>query len=207
MPDTPSASLLPSDGPRRTSAREFKPVGALGLEYGQIVRIERPKVGLWKQDLVERPRKRARNRKRARRRGRPSQLPDVVELKLERPPVWMQLGDAELRQEVRRQLDVRELELIEGRRRSGREVLGAKGVLAQSWDGFPRRPEELFGTQPKVAGSFWARVQALQRIREFEQAHAEARARFVGGDREVVWPWGTWQMRVRYCVPCETSPP
>ncbi len=29
MPDMPSASLLPSDGPRRTSAREFKPVGAL----------------------------------------------------------------------------------------------------------------------------------------------------------------------------------
>ena len=175
------------------------------LEYGQIVQIERPKVGLWKEEPVERSRKRSMNGEQTRRRGKPSRLPDIIEFELVRPRVWMHLGDTELRAEVRRRLDKRELELIEMRRRAGKEVLGIKRVLAQRWNASPRRSEELFETKPRVAGRGWR--QELRRIQDFVAAHARARARFLAGDRCVVWPAGTWQMRVRYGVPCETSPP
>jgi hypothetical protein len=186
-------------------SRQWPGFSTLRLEYGQTVRIERPKVGLWQEPVQERARQRTRERRRDARRGKPSRLPEVVEFKLERPPVWMELSDAELRAEIRRRLDAREMEWIEQRRRDGREVLGRKRVLAQRWDGFPRAEEELFGVQPRAAGRLWQRIAALQRIRGFVEAYRQARERFLGGERDVVWPLGTWLMRVRFGLPCETS--
>ena len=180
------------------------------MNYGETRSIERPRIGLWKraQLKVERKRVRRQNPKRARHRGKPSVLPEVVELRLVRPPVFAKLSDVELRAEVRRRLDARELELIEWRKIQGKEVLGASRVIAQPWYGFPGRPEDLFGTEPAVSGrSKWARIEALQRREEFEAAHALARARFLEGIRDVVWPWGTWLMRVCYGLPCKTAPP
>lgn len=175
-------------------SKQWRGFSTRRLEYGQTVRIERPRVGLWKEP-GEKPQRRC----------KPSRLPDVVEFELVRPPVWLQLGDAELRAEVRRRLDKRELELIEMRRRVGTEVVGMRRVLAQRWNTFPRRPDDLFETRPRAAGSGWK--EELRRLREFVVAHARARARFLAGERGVVWPAGTWQMRVRYGLPCETAPP
>ncbi len=81
-------------------------------------------------------------------------------------------------------------------------------MLAQPWYGFPGRPEDLFGTSPGVSGkSKWARIEALQRRVEFVLAHGIARARFLAGERDVVWPFGTWLTRVRLGLPCENAPP
>lgn len=177
-------------------SRQWPGFSTLQMEYGQMVRIERPKVGLWKEDACHGKSSR----------GKPSRLPEVVEFTLERPPVWMELSDAELRAEIRQRLDEREMELIEQRRRDGRDVLGRKGVLAQRWDGFPRTPEPLFETKPRVAGRLWLRIAALQQLRDFEDAYRRVRARFLEGERDVVWPVGTWLMRVRFGLPCEMAP-
>lgn len=180
-------------------SRQWPGFSTLHLEYGQKVRIQRPNVGLWKEEPVS-------NKRSGRRpRCKPSRLPDVIEFELVRPPVRRELGDVQLREEVRRMLDERELQLIEERRRAGKDVLGIRHVLAQRWNHSPKEPEELFARKPRVAGSGWA--QELQRIREFVVAHARARARFLAGYRNVLWPVGTWLMRVRHGVPCETSPP
>lgn len=183
-------------------SRQWPGFSTLQMEYGQRVRIERPKVGLWKEE----PEHRGAAGRGKPSRGKPSRLPEVVEFTLERPPVWMELSDAELRTEIRRRLDEREIELIEQRRRDGRDVLGRKGVLAQRWDGFPRTPEELFVTKPRVAGRLWLRIAALQQLRSFEEAYRRVRARFLEGERDVIWPVGTWLMRVRFGLPCEMAP-
>ena len=179
----------------------------LRMAYGEARRIERPKLGLWRRALLERHRKQRRNPKRARHRGKKSVLPEVVELRLVRPPVFTELSDAQLRADVLRRLDARELELIAARLQRGQEVLGAAKVIAQPWYGFPGRPEDMFATNPGVSGrDKWARIEALGRRREFEAAHARARACFLAGDRGVLWPAGTWLMRVRYGLPCEPAP-
>ena len=191
-------------------SKQWPGFSTLRMQYGESRAIERPKVGLWKRDeVVENTRRRkARDPKRARRRGKSSVLPKRVELRLVRPPVCGQLSDGELRGEVRPRLDGRELELIEGRRERGVDVLGVKKVLAQPWYGFPGRPEDMFGTNPGVSGkNKWARIEALQRRKEFVEAYALARARFLAGVRDVLWPFGTWLMRVRYGLACETAPP
>ena len=193
-------------------SRQWPGFSTLRMAYGEVKVIERPKLGLWKraQQKVERGRTRgrSRSRKRASYQGKPSVLPERVELRLVRPPVFARMSDAQLRAEVLRRLDARELELIAARRERGLEVLGAAKVMAQPWYGFPGRPEDLFGTEPSVSGrSKWARIAALQRRAEFEAAYARARAQFLAGIRDVVWPAGTWLMRVCYGLPCETSPP
>jgi putative transposase len=190
-------------------SKQWPGFSTLRMKYGEVVVIERPKVGLWKRDaVVERRRRKRRDPRRAGHRGKPSVLPARVELRLVRPPICRELNDGEARAEILRRLDARELELIEGRRDRGVEVLGVAKVLTQPWYGFPGRAEDMFGTQPGVSGkSKWARIEALQRRKEFREAHALARARFLAGIRDVLWPWGTWLMRVRFGLPCETAPP
>lgn len=197
-------------------SKQWPGFSTLRMKYGETRTIERPKVGLWKREgerergetVENRGRRKAREPKRALHRGKPSVLPEVVELRLVRPPVYRMLSDAELRAEVWERLDARELELIEERRARGAEVLGAAKVLAQPWYGFPGRPEDMFGMDPGVSGkSKWARIEALQRRKEFAAAYALARARFLAGVRDVLWPFGTWLMRVRFGLACETAPP
>jgi REP element-mobilizing transposase RayT len=188
-------------------SRQWPGFSTLRMEYGQTVKIERPKVGLWKDDGVERPRGRGSVRGRGSKRAKPSRLPEFVEFTLERPPVHMECSDAVLREEIRQLLDVRERELIEQRRREGRDVIGRRAVLAQRWDTFPRRPDELFGLQPRVAGNLWSRIAVLQQLRCFVDAYRQTRTRFLNGELDVIWPFGTWAMRVRFGLPCGASPP
>jgi putative transposase len=190
-------------------SQQWPGFSTLQMTYGQTLKIERPKVGLWKgvEAQAERTRERPRQPERARHRGKPSRLPDVVELKLERPPIYLSMSDAELRAEVWERLDARELALIEKREHAGKGVLGVAKVLAQPWYGIPVHPEELFGLQPRVASeSKWARIEALQRRRDFYDAYSQARAAFLNGIRDVVWPIGTWLMRVRFGLPCVVAP-
>jgi putative transposase len=189
-------------------SKQWPGFSTLRMKYGETRKIERPKLGLWTQaqTQIERGRKRPRNSERDQHRGKPSRLPDVVDLTLERPPIYIELSDAELRTELRQQLDAEELALIKKRGHEDREVLGVSKVLAQPWYGFPGRPADMFGTNPTVSGrTKWVRIEALQRRREFELAYARARASFLAGIREVLWPFGTWLMRVRFGLPVETS--
>jgi putative transposase len=191
-------------------SKQWPGFSTLRMKYGESVVIERPKVGLWKRDQAVENSRRKKNRdpRRARHRGKPSVMPDVVELRLVRPPVYRELSDAELRAEIRERLDARELELIAGRRDRGTEVLGVAKVLAQKWYEFPGRGKDMFGMSPGVSGkSKWARIEALQRRKEFVEAYALARARFLAGVRDVLWPFGTWLMRVRFGLACEVGPP
>ena len=52
--------------------------------------------------------------------------------------------------------------------------------------------------KPTIAGrSKWARIEALGRAKAWLAAYREALGRFVAGARDVVFPVGTWHMRVR----------
>ncbi len=187
-------------------------VASFGMRYGQVVKVPRPKAGLWAHDEPQGSGKKGGKKTRSMSAGRqkrrkPSKYPKVAELKLVRPPVMTDLSDDELRDEILARVDARELELIEQRRRSGKQVLGMKKVLAQHWAACPPKRKDLFTTVPNVSGrSKWARIEALQRRAEFLQAYARARDAFAAGDRDVAFPPGTWLMRRRYNVRCHPPP-
>jgi hypothetical protein len=63
--------------------------------------------------------------------------------------------------------------------------------------------EDLFGVRPTVSATNKdERLDALRRKKAFEKAYAEARERWLGGERDVEFPGGTWLMWRRYKAQC-----
>lgn len=93
---------------------------------------------------------------------------------------------------------------IQGRFRSnGRRFLGRRRVLAQSPFGRPKSDTPRRNLNPRIAArDKWRRVETLQRLKEFLDEYRQARHRYLTGDRSVLFPWGTYWLRVRLGVMC-----
>jgi putative transposase len=187
-------------------SRQWKGVSSLGLEYGETVQVPRPELGLWAGKQQHVTKSNAKRSKRAARASR-SKLPKVAEFQLVRPPVMLELSDAQLRAFIREKLDERELDLMRTRKRKGIGVLGWNRVVEQHFLAIPSRSREMFGTVPSFsASSTWKRVEAAQRRKSFIDAYRAALETFIGGARDVLFPAGTWLMRRRYGCQCCPSP-
>jgi REP element-mobilizing transposase RayT len=85
----------------------------------------------------------------------------------------------------------------------GRAFLGAAKVLAQRPLARPATGEPRRRLNPRVAArDKWKRIEALCRLADFVDAYREALAAFSGGVRDVVFPAGTYLMRVVHGLPC-----
>jgi hypothetical protein len=117
-------------------------------------------------------------------------MPETVTLHLRIPP---ELGDREqILAEVRAGVAAVEDEHARERVRSGRRVLGRYGVLRQSWRDSPTSREPRRNLRPTIAAkSLWARLEAIQRNREFVAAHRAARLATVAGI-QTTFPYGTY---------------
>ncbi|HEY0477343.1 MAG TPA: hypothetical protein VGD37_07450, partial [Kofleriaceae bacterium] len=121
-------------------------------------------------------------------------MPDTLEVPLTLPP---ELGPAaevlsELRDRVRAVEDDHAAEWL----RTGRRVLGRRGVLAQSWREHPSSCEPRRNLRPQVASrNKWARLEALLRNRAFAMAYADARALWRHGIPAVFPPGTYWLQR------------
>jgi putative transposase len=90
------------------------------------------------------------------------------------------------------------------RLQTGTSVLGRRAVLTQSWRDRPSSCEPRRQLNPRVAArSKWSRIEALMRNRAFREAYLEARAAFVHGIRDVVFPPGTYWLRRFAQVACD----
>lgn len=92
----------------------------------------------------------------------------------------------------------------------GRTWLGAKGVLAIHPFDVPRRPRIKGKRVPTFAagGDIKLLKAGLKRVREFRQRYRECIQRFLAGARDVIFPAGTYLMRIRFGVCCDDwSPP
>jgi hypothetical protein len=87
--------------------------------------------------------------------------------------------------------------------REGRSVLGVRGVLAQKPSARPAPGEPRRTLKPRVAcRNKWRRIEVLLRVREFPRAHRRALEAWKAGIRDVLFPAGTWAMRVFYGARC-----
>jgi hypothetical protein len=88
-------------------------------------------------------------------------------------------------------------------RGAGRTFLGPAAVLAQPPFARPRGLEALGGLNPRLAcRDKWRRIQALGTLVEFLQAYRAAFARWRAGDLDVLFPHGTYLMRVLHGACC-----
>jgi putative transposase len=132
-------------------------------------------------------------------------MPAEVTLALVLPP---ELGDGDaIRRAIRERVAAVEAEVAGQRARSGAPLLGRRAVLLQSWRGQPTTREPRRGLRPRVAArTKWARIEALQRCRDFVSDYREARGRWLRG-LAAVFPIGTYWLRRFANVPIEPPTP
>jgi REP element-mobilizing transposase RayT len=86
---------------------------------------------------------------------------------------------------------------------AGRGFLGASRVLAQRPSSRPAGRESRRGLNPRVAShDKWRRIEALSRLVEFLGAYRDAWAVMRAGAKDVLFPAGTYHLRVMHGVRC-----
>lgn len=120
-------------------------------------------------------------------------MPAEVTLELTIPP---ELGDREtLLAEVRARVATVEAEETLRRARTGKRVLGRYAILRQSWRDSPSSREPRRNLRPTFAArSLWARLEAIQRKRDFTAAYRRARGALLAGT-PIPFPYGTYALR------------
>jgi putative transposase len=128
-------------------------------------------------------------------------LPEEAKLELVAPPAF---GDA-LTYCERLRL---ELEEVETRARSlaaeqGKGFVGEKRVLKVRPTSMPDRPEGRWGIRPRVAcRDRWKRIETLGRLAAFVEAYRAALRMWRAGRSDVVFPAGTYLVRISHGVAC-----
>lgn len=187
-------------------ARHWKGTSSLGLRYGEPSTAKKPALGLWAGKLTHlQGRKSARSGRAYY--GARSKYPDEASLTLHPLPGFERMAPDRARQLVHDRLDARELELIQERRRKGTRVVGFDKVERAHFNTMPGKGRELFDRNPTFAASTPERRDAAaKRERAFRDAYYDARDRFNAGERDVVFPAGTWLMVQRHNVRCHPPP-
>ncbi len=131
----------------------------------------------------------------------------VATLHLAVPPGFEHMSRQEWVERLEQELERREERARNKVRRQGRRFIGVTGVLAQDWREAPKTREVWRKRNPHIAAKKQsARLAAIGRLRQFRADYAAALARWRQGKRRVLFPAGTYQMRVRFRVGCHTSP-
>jgi putative transposase len=133
--------------------------------------------------------------------GRTS-LPGAVSFCLTKPPMFDDVSDEEYRRLLRRAVDQRLGQLHAEHTRARRSYQGVARVLAQDPSKRARGPA-LFGLNPRFAcGDEEHREELAQDLVDFWTRYGAALRAYRDGDHDVVFPDGTYKMRVLFDVTC-----
>ncbi len=130
--------------------------------------------------------------------------PDEATLELSRPPGYEELDDDELATVIARAIETHEQSFRDKYDAEERPFLGRHRVLTQSRHDRPRNREPRFRVSPKVAcRDKWRRIERLQRNKQWAHDYGVALDCWRAGEREVVFPAGTYRMRIVHNVRCD----
>jgi putative transposase len=131
-------------------------------------------------------------------------MPDRVQLQLSVPPGFS--SPADFRERLVAALAVREDQSSVGHDGRPRRFLSAARVLAQSSSTRPNTQALRRTLNPRVAArDKWKRIEALSRLGGFLGDYRQALAKRAQGWRDVVFPAGTYWLRVAHGVACATA--
>ena len=134
-------------------------------------------------------------------------LPEKVTLTLAPPPGFEDVPTAVVDELVRERVAAREEEIRDEFRVAGRAVLGMERVMHFDPEDRPWTHEDRRGLNPRGAGKNAAvRVEGIRRWSGFLADYRLAWRSYRDGDPSVVFPYGTWLMRVRHGVACHSAP-
>ena len=131
--------------------------------------------------------------------------PETVVLRIV-PPAIDGMSGAQIADEIEARVEARERELRDEAARTGRSFLGRRAVLEQSPLASPTTREPRRRLSPRVAAADPAvRIGAIARIKQFLLDYRDAFLKWKRGIRDVLFPHGTYALRLHAAVPC--APP
>lgn len=133
--------------------------------------------------------------------------PDEVTITRTRPPCLSKMSDKEatafLKDRTRQRCVKKQHEMQKQHRR----FKGSDKLRREKWWRRPGSAKDDFKVKPKVAVRCkYRRLAMIQRNREWEAQYLEADEAFARGNRDVVYPYGTWLQKVRYEVNVAAPP-
>jgi REP element-mobilizing transposase RayT len=135
-------------------------------------------------------------------------VPERVSGVLTLPPAFEHMGEFEFKTLVRGRVDAKVEEVRFEVENRGGAYLGREAVLAQHWNETPKSVPPRPTLNPRIAcKDSDLRQELLEARKEFQQQHRDARLEFCEGDREVLFPHGTFWMRRYAGVKCRPPPP
>lgn len=119
----------------------------------------------------------------------PTDLPDQVRIPITRPPQLAHLTDAAFRQMLKERVEAALRRIHAERRAKGLGYVGARAIREED----PHTPPP--GRKPprELRRNRWKERERRATSEEFLRRHREARLAFLAGDREAVFPAGTWK--------------
>ena len=133
-------------------------------------------------------------------------LPPTVRLTLAPLQCCEHLSTDELAALLSKGVQEREEEVQRRVKKKRRGFLGWRNVVKQRRVDAPKNPEPRRGIQPRLAcRDKWKRIEILGTLKGFLEKYREALTRFLKGERDVVFPAGTYLMRVRFKVNCAAA--
>jgi hypothetical protein len=127
--------------------------------------------------------------------------PAEVTLEMTRPPCFDELDDEALAELIELRCQQEEQEARDEANRLGIRFLGRRAVRKQQRRSHPKSREPRFGISPRVAcRDKWRRIERLQANKAWKAEYNDCRDRWRAGDRDVVFPYGTYLYRVRHSV-------
>ena len=127
-------------------------------------------------------------------------MPKSLRLELTPPPG---LADRQARKRIEEIVAAREREARARIRGAGRAFLGARAVLCQSPFDSPLTLEPRRQMSPRIASrNKWLRIETLTRCADFVRDHGQALACWLEGKRTIIFPAGTYLMRIRHNARC-----
>jgi REP element-mobilizing transposase RayT len=131
-------------------------------------------------------------------------MPAVVELELTVPPGFA--SAAEFQELVGREVRALETKIRRDRAAERLPFLGRVKVLAQKPFARPRPGESRFRLNPRVAAvDTWKRKEAISRLKAFLAEYRAAWRRLREGAPGVLFPPGTYHLRVVHRIPCAAA--
>ena len=135
-------------------------------------------------------------------------MPEEVTLGFVPPPQLVGDQDDNGIGTIAAELALRESKVRRKARVLGRPFVGLTGLADQHWSECPTTWAKRRNLRPRIATkNKWRRLEAIARDRTFAAEYADCREQWLSGNRDVLWPAGTYQMRVQHHVRCAQAPP
>jgi len=130
-------------------------------------------------------------------------MPESASLFLKRPPGYKRMSNSKFTAEVKRRVQEMEDMIQADCRARGRRFLGRKACLKYRRSYRPKSREPRRELSPRIAArDMDLRIEALYRLSEFVGNYQAARDKWKSGIRNVLFPAGTYWLRVHFSVRC-----